>query len=335
MTSDSRLVLLSTSHRVAAGLLCAAAWDALRTGDVVGGGGTEQQPLRGVLDELGIAVDTLAGPPPVLAAELLDRAAAADRPVVWLVADDGDPALISALAPALAQRASLGPPPEVEVLPGSYDVPGSRLLDLVTVMDRLRSPGGCPWDAEQTHRSLAPYLLEEAHETLEAIETDDHDALREELGDLLLQVVFHARLGEEDVDRPWSVDDVAAGIVTKLVNRHPHVFGDVDAPDAAYVADNWERIKATEKGRMSILDGIPAGLPALAWAAKVVGRADRSGMTIDLVDVELPDTTTAEELGGLLMGLAAAARRLGLDPETALREAARGVAGQVRGQETP
>ena len=108
---------------------------------------------------------------------------------------------------------------------GSYDLPGARLLDLVTVMDRLRSPGGCPWDQEQTHRSLATYLLEETYETLEAIEADPAH-LREELGDLLLQIVFHARIAEEDQVDAWSIDDVAAGIVDKLIRRHPHVFGD-------------------------------------------------------------------------------------------------------------
>ncbi len=325
-------MLLSTSHRVAPGLLTAAAWDLLRRGDVMAASPGPQ--VRSVLEDQGHVVATLSGSASAIAAELLERALAVDQPVVWLVADDGDAAMISALAPALAQKASVGKAPEVEVLPGSYDVPGARLLDLIAVMDRLRSPGGCPWDAEQTHRSLAPYLLEEAHETLEAIETDDREALLEELGDLLLQVVFHARLGEEDADRGWSIDDVAAGIVTKLVNRHPHVFGDVDAPDAQYVADNWERIKADEKGRTSVLDGIPVGLPALAWAAKVVGRADRAGIQLELVDVELPPTTTAEEVGGLLLGIAAAAQRLGIDPETALREASRGAAGQVRSQES-
>ena len=325
-------MLLSTSHRVAPGLLTVAAWDVLRDADVVTG--TEDHRLRPVLADLDVTAETLSGSPAQIAAELLARAASATRPVVWLVGDDGDHPIISALAPALAQRAMTGSPPEVEVIPGSYDVPGARLLDVVADMDRLRSPGGCPWDAEQTHRSLAPYLLEETHETLEAIETDDRDALREELGDLLLQVVFHARLGEEDTDRPWSVDDVAAGIVTKLVNRHPHVFGDAGVTGPENVEANWERIKAQEKGRTSVLDGVPAGLPALAWTAKVVGRADRAGLDVEVVDVDLPEATTSEEVGGLLLGLAAAARRLGIDPETALREAARDLAGQVRERET-
>jgi len=208
------------------------------------------------------------------------------------------------------------------------------VAELVALMHRLRSPGGCAWDGAQTHESLAPFALEEAFEVVEAIETGDRAGLREELGDLLLQVVFHARLGEEDTDRPWSVDDVAAGIVTKLVNRHPHVFGDAGVTGPENVEANWERIKAQEKGRTSVLDGVPAGLPALAWTAKVVGRADRAGIDVEVVDVDLPEATTSEEVGGLLLGLAAAARRLGIDPETALREAARDLAGQVRERET-
>ena len=112
---------------------------------------------------------------------------------------------------------------------------GEPLLELVRVMNRLRSPGGCPWDAEQTHRSLVEYLVEEAYETVEAIETDDRVALREELGDVLLQVVFHSRIAEESVDDPFSIDDVAAGIVAKLIARHPHVFGDGDALTAPQV----------------------------------------------------------------------------------------------------
>jgi XTP/dITP diphosphohydrolase len=158
--------------------------------------------------------------------------------------------------------------------------PGTRLLDLVAVMDRLRSPGGCPWDREQTHRTLAPYLLEETHETLEAIDTGDLDHLREELGDLLLQVVFHARVAAEHPEQPWTIDDVAAGITAKLVRRHPHVFADATAPTAAHVEVAWERIKAAEKQRESALDGIPDTLPALALAAKTVSRARRARLPL-------------------------------------------------------
>jgi XTP/dITP diphosphohydrolase len=158
--------------------------------------------------------------------------------------------------------------------------PGARLLDLVAVMDRLRSPGGCPWDAEQTHRSLAPYLLEETYETLEAIDSGDRDHLREELGDLLLQVVFHARVAAEDPEDPWTVDDVAAGITEKLVRRHPHVFADATAPSAAHVEAAWEQLKAAEKQRGSVLDGIPPALPALALADATVRRARRAGLPL-------------------------------------------------------
>src|SRR5438128_2926580 len=148
---------------------------------------------------------------------------------------------------------------------------GDRLLDLLRVMHRLRSPGGCPWDAEQTHRSLARHLLEEAHETLEAIDQGDPDRLREELGDLLLQVVFHAEMARQE--GTFDIDDVAESITTKLVRRHPHVFGDVHVDSASEVLVNWERIKAEEKGEHPVDEEIPATLPALARAAKVQRRA--------------------------------------------------------------
>ena len=170
------------------------------------------------------------------------------------------------------------------MLVGSHDVPGARLLDLVAVMDRLRSPGGCPWDAAQTHESLVPYLVEEAYEAAEAIETGDRAAMREELGDVLLQVVFHARVAQEHPREPFDVDEVADGIVAKLVSRHPHVFavadGDGDARrDAAESVEvSWEVLKAAEKARSSVLDGVPAALPALARADKVLGRLERAGL---------------------------------------------------------
>ena len=143
-------------------------------------------------------------------------------------------------------------------------------------MDQLRSPGGCPWDAQQTHDSLATYLLEETYETLEAIDSGDRVHLREELGDLLLQVVFHARIATEHPDDPWTIDDVAAEISDKLVRRHPHVFGDATARSAAHVEAAWDRLKAAEKQRTSALDGIPAALPALSLATKTIGRAERA-----------------------------------------------------------
>ncbi len=221
--------------------------------------------------------------------------------------------------------------------------PGERLLDLVAVMDRLRSPGGCPWDAEQTHESLVEYLVEEAYEAVEAIETSDDAALREELGDLLLQVVFHARIAEEH-DEPWSIDDVAAGIVDKLVSRHPHVFADVDAATAAEVEANWAALKAAEKGRASITDGVPQALPALVLAAKLMSRAKRvdvqpaaedaaqvAAAAVASVAASRPDAESA--YGDLLLALVAQARADGVDAEQALRASVRDYRARVRAAE--
>lgn len=213
------------------------------------------------------------------------------------------------------------------------DRPGEQMLRLVEVMDRLRSPGGCPWDAEQTHQSLATYLLEETYETLEAIDTGDRDHLREELGDLLLQVVFHARIASEHPDDPWTVDDVATDIADKLVRRHPHVFSDADAPTAAHVEARWDAMKAAEKGRTSALDGVPTALPALSWAAKTLGRAERAGVAAPLPEPPTVPPTDSESVGAVLLDVVAQARQFGVDPEQALRQAVRTYAEQVRGIE--
>jgi XTP/dITP diphosphohydrolase len=246
-----------------------------------------------------------------------------DRDVVWLVGADGDQELGLALGEALQAG---GADVELEVLPGSYDLPGARLLDLVAVMDRLRSPGGCPWDAEQTHESLMTYLVEETYETLEAIETGDRRHLREELGDLVLQVVFHSRIAAEHPDEPWSVDDVAGDIVDKLVRRHPHVFGSSTADTAADVEAGWERQKATEKGRSSAVDGVPMALPALSLATKLVHRAEKNGVDVEPVD--------GDDLGARLMSLVVESRAAGLDAEAELRAAARRFADRVRASES-
>ena len=207
---------------------------------------------------------------------------------------------------------------------------GEPLLELVRVMNRLRSPGGCPWDAEQTHRSLVEYLVEEAYETVEAIETDDRVALREELGDVLLQVVFHSRIAEESVDDPFSIDDVAAGIVAKLIARHPHVFGDGDALTAPQVEASWQAMKAVEKGRTSVTDGIPDAMPALLLAMKLLRRARHGGVALaptpaatQNVAAEALDAVGDEQLGELLLALVHEAGVRGLDSEAALREAIR------------
>ena len=218
--------------------------------------------------------------------------------------------------------------------PDSTPVKGARLLELVAVMDRLRSPGGCPWDAAQTHESLLPYLLEEAYETVEAIETDDLVGLKEELGDLLLQVVFHARVGEEHGEQPWSVDDVAGGIVDKLVSRHPHVFAaDASALRSADdVEASWEALKRVEKARTSAVDGVPLAQPALALATKLIARASKAGVAVEVPVAALPgdEPLTASSAGTLLLALVARMQADGVDPEAALRAAARDYAGAVR-----
>ena len=218
-----RLLLVSTSPRVAPGCLTWDAWTALRSGQVWTS--DAHHPQLAALAAAGIAVEVVA---PASAAEQAARfrTQAVGGVAVWLAASDGDERFLRALAEQVSREPQ---PAELEVIAGSYDLPGARLLDAVAVMDRLRSPGGCPWDAEQTHASLGKYLLEEAYEAYEAIEEDDSEALREEMGDVLLQVLFHARLAQESPDG-WSIDDAAGDLVDKLVNRHPHVFGD-DAGD--------------------------------------------------------------------------------------------------------
>ena len=211
------------------------------------------------------------------------------------------------------------------------DRPASALDDAVEVMDRLRSPGGCPWDAAQSHRSLAPFLLEEAYEVLDAIDTEDDAALREELGDLLMQVLFHARLAEENESDPWSIDDVASGLVEKLRRRHPHVFGDVTVDGPAQVVVNWEHIKATEKERSSITDGIPLGLPALALAAKLLARLEHSGLTVPPPAADPANPTAA--FGRELLDLVRRAGTAGVDAEQALREMVLAYRNEIRRSE--
>ncbi|MGH2813349.1 MAG: nucleoside triphosphate pyrophosphohydrolase, partial [Actinomycetota bacterium] len=211
---------------------------------------------------------------------------------------------------------------------------GERLLELIKVIHRLQAPDGCPWDREQTHQTLARHLLEEAHETLEAIDSGDLERLREELGDLLLQVVFHAEIASRDGE--FDIDDVAETIVAKLIKRHPHVFGDVQVESAAEVLVNWERIKAEEKGEHPVDDEIPATLPALARASKVQRRAAGFGfdwrtrdaalakVREELDELERASPEEAEdEMGDVLFAVAAFGRQLDVDPETALRRATR------------
>ena len=205
-------------------------------------------------------------------------------------------------------------------------VPGAELLDAVAVMDRLRSPGGCPWDAEQTHASLLQYLVEECYELYDAVEKDDRAAMREELGDVLLQVLFHARVAAEAEDG-FTIDDVARDLVAKLVGRHPHVFAGTERIDTAERQEHrWEELKRAEKQRLSSVDGVPLGQPAVALAAKLTSRTARAGLPADL----LPD---GPDVGERLFADAARAKLAGDDPEAALRTAARRFADDVRAAE--
>jgi len=362
-----RLTLLLTSPRVVAGILSRDAWLAIEGADLVAGRDDEPQ-VHGIR-EAGMPVTQLPQEAPAeLARALVARASgdtggagdtgatggagvagdtgatgatgtagevgAAGSQVVWVGSSDGDPGLTDALA---AEVSRLPDPPEVEVVLGSHDVQGSRLLDLVAVMDRLRSPDGCPWDAVQTHESLVPYLIEEAHEAAEALESGDRDHMVEELGDVLLQVAFHARIAEEHVGDPFDIDDVAGGIVAKLVRRHPHVFaeGQGPAPTPAGVEASWEAIKAAEKAARhapgategtGLLDGIPVAMPPLARAAKVVARLDQAGRADLLVPA---GEGASSEPGARLLALVTELKRAGVDPDTALRSALRDLVERV------
>jgi len=198
---------------------------------------------------------------------------------------------------------------------------GERLLELVAVMDRLRSPGGCPWDAEQTHESLVQYLVEETYETVEAIDAEDRDGLVEELGDLLLQVVFHARIGEES-DQPFDIDDVAGGIAEKLIARHPHVFGDETAQTAGDVEAAWFERKRREKGRTSVTDGVPMAMPALPLIEKLLHRAEKGGVALPPIDPHVEALLDEHDPGELILEIVAAARSRGVDADAAARRAA-------------
>ncbi|WP_433245622.1 MazG family protein [Streptosporangium sp. CA-135522] len=312
------LIVVTTSPRVAPGLLSRRAWQVLEDGPVRTG--SADHPHLPYLAEAGVVVEVVTPDPAALVRE------AREATVVWLEADE---ALMRSIGYAAV---ALEDPPVIEIVPGSYDLPGARVLDLVAVMDRLRT--NCPWDAEQTHESLAPYLLEEAYEVLETIEEGDHAALREELGDLLLQVAFHARVAHERSDG-FDIDDVADGIVSKLVRRHPHVFADTRVEGADEVNDNWETIKAAERAAKnggdsgSVLDGVPMGQPALSLAAQLLRRAERAG-----APGALAARPSADDLGTRLFELVRQAHAAGLDPEAELRTAARLYRDRVRAWES-
>jgi NTP pyrophosphatase (non-canonical NTP hydrolase) len=288
------LTVLLTSPRVAPGLLTWEAWSLLRAASLVAA--PPGHPQIPALEAAGVHCVITASPP----------GAHDPGQAVWL-----------------APPGSADVPSGARAVAGAVDLPGSHLLDLVVVMDRLRT--GCPWDAKQTHLTLAPHLLEEPYEALEALESGDMKAFREELGDVLLQVVFHARIAAD-----FSIDDVADGIASKLVRRHPHVFGDVTVADADEVKRNWDAIKKQEKSEgaasfVSVLDGVPLGQPALSLAAQLQRRAARLEAPESLMDLDGDRGVGAE-----LFRLVRDAQAAGLDPELELRAAARRYRDRVR-----
>jgi len=209
---------------------------------------------------------------------------------------------------------------------------GSQLQRLVEVMDRLRSPGGCPWDAEQTHESLLKYLLEESYEFVDAVQSGNRIDMREELGDVLLQVYFHARIAQDDEQDPFTIEDVAQTIAEKLIRRHPHVFDGLEVGSSDEVLKNWEDIKRAEKGRTSALDGVAMAQPALPLIEKLLYRAKTHN-----VELEIPQSFDApadeSAVGQALLAVIAWAHANGIDAEAALRKQAMQLSEQIAGIE--
>ena len=209
----------------------------------------------------------------------------------------------------------------------------SELQRLVEVMDRLRSPGGCAWDAEQTHQSLIKYLLEESYEFIDAIETDDRAGMREELGDVLLQVYFHSRIAQDHPTDPFSIEDVARAIADKLISRHPHVFENLEVSGTNEIIENWEAIKAKEKGRTSATDGIAMSQPALPLVAKILYRAEKYNVDLKLESFPTTGKATDDAVREALASVIAWAHENGIDPENALRAKARAMIAEILLQE--
>jgi NTP pyrophosphatase (non-canonical NTP hydrolase) len=299
----ARIVLLVTSPRLPAGLLTAQAWDLVRTNAVFAGGDSAvTAALRAAGADVTVTADGVT--------DLL-AAASASGTAVWLAGPTGDEDLARTLGLRLAREPALA---ELELMYGSWDPPGARLLDAVAVIDRLAGPGGDPWKRQQTHQSLAKYMIEEVYEAFDAIDAEDYDALRDELGDVLLQVVLHSRMAEDLPDgQAWNVDDVAGGLVDKMIRRNPHVFGDAPAETVDEITAQWEQIKAAEQPARGITEGIPMALPALALAAKVIARAGKAGVPL----AGEPSGLTEDEIGRRLWDLVAAAGDV--DAEAALR----------------
>lgn len=326
----SRLVLVETSDQLP-GLLPVQAWSALAGSETILVG-SAAHPFLAQLEAAGLAHEVVPAERIVARADELGS-------VSYLQGPSDDEAL-----PHTLRTEAAGSGVEVRVVPFAPYPKGTSVLDLVATEERLLAPGGCPWDREQTHASLIRYAVEEVYELADAVEAGDAEEIREELGDLLLQVVFHAEMA--DRAGTFDIDDVSRGIVDKLVRRHPHVFGDVVAGDADTVMANWEELKRAEKPeRERLFDGVPAALPALGYVGKLQSRAAKAGFdweadadAADRIRSELEELETAgspservAEVGDLLMSVVGLARRYDVDPETALRGAANRFRGRVEG----
>jgi XTP/dITP diphosphohydrolase len=222
--------------------------------------------------------------------------------------------------------------------------PHPRLDELIAVLELLRAPGGCAWDAEQTHESLVRYLIEETYELIDAIESGNRDEMIEELGDVLYQVIFHSDIAKHTPGEDFTLEDVAAHMTAKMVGRHPHVFGDAVADTAADVNRRWDELKKVEKpGRESVLDGVPQAMPSLLLADKLLGKAEKLGMAAPVAPTlvaatlgaptAVADAASETELGDQLLAIVAASRANGLDAERALRGALRTLQTNIRSAE--
>lgn len=341
----ARLVLVDTADELP-GLLPLHAWSAIMTSDLVLVGSAEH-PMLVHLDLADLRYEVVAEPaePKALSrTDLLSGLSPTDKAraesIIDRVKHEGEVAYLFGSSDKEAFTRTLGMEAarediEVEVVYFGVLPSGARVLELVRVMERLRAPGGCPWDREQDHHSLARYAVEEVYELLDAIGTGDPAAIAEELGDVLLQVVFHAQIAADD--GTFSIDDVATGIAAKLVRRHPHVFGDTTVKDAAEVVANWDTLKAQEKPeRTGVFDGVAVGQPAIPYTEQLQRRASKVGFdwsadaeAVERIRAELEEFLGADdqgqrdhELGDLLMSVVGLARRSGIDAELALRSAA-------------
>ncbi|MEX2562188.1 MAG: MazG family protein [Nitriliruptoraceae bacterium] len=343
MTAATVHVALVETSDALPGLLPFQAWDVLGVADDVWARDPDRHPSGVHLRAAGVELRRLE-PAALDRADLdlarpgspADRrlakallAAASQSTAVFLLgpADDG-------LAAALAGLA-VDHDVEIELVFFAPQPLGSELLNVAQIMSKLRDPdGGCPWDLEQDHRSLVRYLVEETYELVAAIDDGHDDDMREELGDVLLQVMFHAQVAADR--QAFSIDDVSRALVAKLVNRHPHVFGDGDADTARDVQENWDRLKAIEKGRTGVFDGVPRAMPGLQLVDKVVGKAaavDERWLSTDpAADIRaaLDDNLEPEErVGRLIAATVALARRADVDPERAARQIADGIRSEV------